>query len=131
MHTMLRMIAEPLSLAVWLRSMDTRLTIPISLRDKCKREDGQSRELLKHCRQKASQHLGKKAMPRDMRIQQMESLSLLTMRPTRFFTLERRDMNITAVRSIYVMLVDEGIDVWRPVDADKIDDRVFRIRDQP
>ncbi len=38
---------------------------------------------------------------------------------------------MTADSSIYVMLVNEGIDVWRPVDADKIDDNVFRIREQP
>lgn len=39
-------------------------------------------------------------------------------------------MNMTD-EVIYVRLLDEGLDVWRPVQAQKIDEHVYRISDQP
>jgi hypothetical protein len=32
---------------------------------------------------------------------------------------------------IFVRLVDEGVDVWRPVQAERLSDGVYRIADQP
>jgi hypothetical protein len=32
---------------------------------------------------------------------------------------------------IFVRLIDEGVDVWRPVRAERLDDGVYRIVDQP
>jgi hypothetical protein len=32
---------------------------------------------------------------------------------------------------IYVALLDEGVDVWRPVLAEQFSDTVFRIEEQP
>ena len=32
---------------------------------------------------------------------------------------------------IYVALLDERIDVWRPIWAERLDDNVYRIVDQP
>jgi hypothetical protein len=32
---------------------------------------------------------------------------------------------------IFVRLVDEGVDVWRPVQAEHIDGDIYRIVDQP
>jgi hypothetical protein len=32
---------------------------------------------------------------------------------------------------IFVRLIDEGVDVWRPVRAERLDDDVYRIIDQP
>lgn len=31
------------------------------------------------------------------------------------------------LRTIYVALLDEGVDVWRPVEAEELHDSVFRI----
>jgi hypothetical protein len=32
---------------------------------------------------------------------------------------------------IFVSLLDEAVDVWRPVEAERLDDNVYRIVDQP
>jgi hypothetical protein len=34
-------------------------------------------------------------------------------------------------REIFVRLIDEGVDVWRPVRAQHVRDDVYRILDQP
>jgi hypothetical protein len=34
-------------------------------------------------------------------------------------------------RTIYVRLIDELVDVWRPVEADPVDGGVYRICEQP
>lgn len=36
-------------------------------------------------------------------------------------------INIALTTTIYVRLLDEGTDVWRPVDAEKISDSIFRL----
>ncbi len=38
---------------------------------------------------------------------------------------------MTQVSEIYVALIDEGVDVWRPVKAERIKKSLFRILDQP
>jgi hypothetical protein len=32
---------------------------------------------------------------------------------------------------IFIRLLDEGVDVWRPVSAERVDDDIYRIVDQP
>lgn len=32
---------------------------------------------------------------------------------------------------IYVALLDEGVEVWRPIDAERVHDHVYRIAEQP
>jgi hypothetical protein len=34
-------------------------------------------------------------------------------------------------RQIYVKLLDEGIDVWRPVEADLLRGEIYRVSEQP
>ena len=34
-------------------------------------------------------------------------------------------------RKIYVRLLDEGLDVWKPIDARMVGENVFQISDQP
>ncbi len=38
---------------------------------------------------------------------------------------------MTSTREIYVALVDEGVDVWRPVRAEHLGGNVYRIVSQP
>ena len=38
---------------------------------------------------------------------------------------------IRAVETVYVALRDEGIDVWRPVEAERISESVYRLADSP
>lgn len=33
--------------------------------------------------------------------------------------------------NIYVLLLDEGVDVWRPVQAEHLHGNIYRIMDQP
>jgi hypothetical protein len=35
------------------------------------------------------------------------------------------------IEKIYVALLNEGVDVWRPVEAEKLQDNVYRIIFQP
>jgi hypothetical protein len=35
------------------------------------------------------------------------------------------------VSEIFVALLDEGVDVWRPVEAQHLHDNIYRIEDQP
>jgi hypothetical protein len=36
---------------------------------------------------------------------------------------------MTGVETVYVALRDEGVDVWRPVEAERISDSVYRLAD--
>lgn len=38
---------------------------------------------------------------------------------------------MTGTEQIYVGLLDEGVDVWRPVRAERLRGNVYRIADQP
>jgi hypothetical protein len=38
---------------------------------------------------------------------------------------------VTEPTEIYMALLDEGVDVWRPVLAERLHDDVYRIVDQP
>jgi hypothetical protein len=37
---------------------------------------------------------------------------------------------MTDIAEIYVALLDEGVDVWRPVQAERVSDEMYRILDQ-
>ena len=43
----------------------------------------------------------------------------------------QRGSAVTAVQAIYVKLIDEVVDVWRPVEAEHLHGDVFRISEQP
>jgi hypothetical protein len=38
---------------------------------------------------------------------------------------------MTSVAQIYVALLNEGVDVWRPVQAERLSDNTYRILSQP
>lgn len=38
---------------------------------------------------------------------------------------------MTNIAQIYVALLDEGVDVWRPVQAESLSDNTYRILSQP
>ena len=38
---------------------------------------------------------------------------------------------MTDVTQIYIALLDEGVDVWRPVQAERLSDNMYRIFSQP
>jgi hypothetical protein len=38
---------------------------------------------------------------------------------------------VTNAREVFVSLLDEGVDVWRPVQAEHMRDNIYRIANQP
>jgi hypothetical protein len=38
---------------------------------------------------------------------------------------------VSEASQVFVRLLDEGVDVWRPIDTERIDEERFRIVDQP
>jgi len=38
---------------------------------------------------------------------------------------------MTSVAQIYIALLDEGVDVWRPVQAERLSGNTYRILNQP
>lgn len=38
---------------------------------------------------------------------------------------------MTNIVQIYIALLDEGVDVWRPVQAERLGNNTYRILDQP
>ncbi len=42
-----------------------------------------------------------------------------------------RGVEMNSVQSIYISLLTEGVDVWKPVQAEHLHDNVYRIVNQP